>query len=226
MSDKRYFTLWASLPALPEFTLADRLPINRQRLESRLNMLDAEDHEQLDIAAPLLAWDREAVARVDQQLAHSYKAIRPRLQNPVLRNFVDGQLENRTLLAALRRRRLGQQSPPDSNRWGIGARVYWLAKHWQDPNFSLEKPLPWLPEARNCMETGDAVGLQQLMLGLAWRELGQIIDRHPFCFEAVFAYAFKWGILNRWLAYSPDVAVERFRELVTEGIGDHELRIA
>ena len=223
MSARRYFTLRASLPALPEFTMADRLPINLLRLQARLNMLDPEDREQLDIAAPLLAWDREAVARVDQQLARSYEAIRPRLANTVLREFVDGQLENRTLLAALRRRRLGQQSPPDRFRWGIGKRVYWLADHWQDPHFSLEKPLPWLPQARECMETGDAVGLQRLMLGVAWRELGHILDRYPFRFEAVFAYAFKWGILNRWLTYSADAAIERFRELVTEGMGEYEL---
>jgi hypothetical protein len=223
---KRYYTLWASLPALPDFTTAERLPINRQRLDSRLNMLDEPDHEQLYVAAPLLAWDREAVARVDQQLARDYEAIRPTLVNEVLRHFVDGQLENRTILAALRRRQLGQQTPPDRNRWGVGPRVRWLAEHWDAPHFALEKPLPWLPEARACLESGDAIGLQRLMLGLAWRGLGQIIETHPFRFEAVFAYAFRWGILNRWLAYDADAAIERFRELVTEGIGDYELSFA
>ena len=35
MSPHRYYTLIASLPALPYFKLAERLPINRQRLEER-----------------------------------------------------------------------------------------------------------------------------------------------------------------------------------------------
>lgn len=226
MTTKRYFTLWASLPALPDFTLADRLPINRQRLDARMNMLDDDDHRQLFTAGPLLAWDREAVARVDQQLAREYAAARPRLRNEVLRHFVDGQLENRTILAALRRRRLGQQSPLDRSAWGVGPRVRWLAEHWDEPNFSLEAPLPWIRQARDCLESGDAVELQRTMLDLAWRELGRIMERFPFRFEAVFAYAFRWGILNRWLAHDTEAAIERFRELVTEGIGDHEPRFA
>lgn len=226
MKSRRYFTLWASLPALPDFTVTDRLPINRQRLEARLNMLADDDHEELYTAAPLLAWDREAVARVDQQLAREYVAVRPRLRNPVLRQFVDGQLENRTIVAALRRRRLGQDSPPDRARWGIGPRVRWLAEHWDEPDFKLEKPLHWLPEARNCLESGDAVGLQRLMLGLAWRELGQVIERFPFRFEAIFAYAFRWGILNRWLTNDAEAAIERFRELATEGMGSYASELA
>lgn len=227
MKVRRYYTLWASLPPLPDFTIADRLPINRQRLDARLNMLDKDDYEQLYVAAPLLAWDREAVARVDDQVARQYEAARRRLSNPILQAFVDGQLENRTVLAALRRRRLGQHSPrARSSRWGVGARVRWIGQHWDDPNFKLDAPLPWVAEARDCLESGDAVDLQRLTLGLAWRELGRIAEQHPFRFEAIFAYAFKWGILNRWLTYDATAAVARFQELVTEGTGEHEARLA
>ena len=227
MKVRKYYTLWASLPPLPDFTTADRLPINRQRLDARLNMLDKNDHEQLYVAAPLLAWDREAVAHVDDQVARQYEIARRKLSNPILQHFVDGQLENRTILAALRRRRLGQHSPHQrSSRWGVGERVRWIAQHWEDPNFKLNAPLPWIKAARDQLNSGDAVGLQRLMLGLAWWELSRIMETHPFRFEAIFAYAFKWGILNRWLTYDAQAAVERFHELVTEGIGEQERRIA
>lgn len=227
MRESHYYTLWASLPQLPDFTIAERLPINRQRLDARLNLLGKNDQEQLAVAAPLLAWDREAVSRVDDQVARQYEAARSRLSNGILQAFVDEQLENRTILAALRRRQLGQHSPrARSSRWGVGTRVRWIAQHWDDPNFKLDAPLRWVAEARGCLESGDAIGLQRLMLGLAWRELGQISERHPFRFEAIFAYAFKWGILNRWLTYDAEIAAQRFRELVTEGIGEHEARIA
>jgi hypothetical protein len=120
---RRYFTLWASLPQLPHFTRADRLPINRQRLESRLKMLGADDYKQLYTAAPLLAWDREVVGRVDDQVARQYEAALPTLTNGTLRQFVNGQIENRTVLAALRRRQLGQESPRSRRKWGVGRRV-------------------------------------------------------------------------------------------------------
>ena len=227
MKVRRYYTLWASLPQLPDFTIADRLPINRQRLDARLNLLDKDDHEQLYVAAPLLAWDREAVARVDDQVARQYEAARARLSNPVLRAFVDGQLENRTVLAALRRRRLGQHSPrARSSRWGVGTRVRWIAQNWDDPNFKLDAPLRWVAEARDCLESGNAVDLQRLTLELAWRELGRITEQHAFRFEAIFAYAFKWGILHRWLTYDAEAAAERFRGLVAEGIGKQEAQLA
>ena len=227
MRVRKYYTLWASLPPLPDFTTADRLPINRQRLDARLNMLDEDDHAQLYVAAPLLAWDREAVARVDDQVARQYDTARRQLSNPVLQAFVDGQLENRTILAALRRRRLGQHSPrARSSRWGVGERVRWIGQHWDDPNFKLDAPFLVMATQNPIEQEGTYPLLQRLMLGLAWRELGQITERHPFRFEAIFAYAFKWGILNRWLTYNAETAVARFHELVTEGTGEHEASIA
>ena len=226
MTATRYYTLWASLPLLPHFTRAVRLPINRQRLEARLTLLTETDYQQLYAAAPLLAWDREVVGHVDDQVARQFEAALPRLVNPVLREFVHGQIENRTVLAALRRRQLGQHSPKARRKWGVGRRVRWIAGHWNEPNFQLDAPLPWVARARDCLESGDAVGLQRMMLSLAWQELGQITERHPFRFEAVFAYAFKWGILNRWLTYDATAAAERFRELVGESMGEHEACLA
>jgi hypothetical protein len=104
--------------------------------------------------------------------------------------------------------------------------VRWIADHWNEPTFGLDAPLPWVARARASLVSGDAVGLQRMMLELAWRELGQITERYPFRFEAVFAYAFKWGILNRWLTYDASAATARFRELIRESMGEHEASLA
>lgn len=226
MTAKRYYTLWASLPRLPEFTKAERLPINRQRLEARLRMLDDEDREQLYAAEPLLAWDRQVVDRTDDAVLAQYEKLASTLTNPTLREFVDTQFEYRTVLAALRRRQQGQAVAQAKNPWGAGDRVRWIEQHWHEPNFQLASPLRWIPKARGRLESGEALELQRMMLRIAWQELGQIIDSHPFRFEAVFAFVFRWGIVNRWLNYEAEAAMARFRNLVKEGLGDHERQFA
>ncbi len=44
MASREYYTLVASLPALPYFEKAQRLPINEVRLWQRMGMLEPDDH--------------------------------------------------------------------------------------------------------------------------------------------------------------------------------------
>ena len=63
MSSHCYYTLIASLPALPYFKLVERLPINRQRLEERLRMLNEEDASILAQARSVVEWGSHAATR-------------------------------------------------------------------------------------------------------------------------------------------------------------------
>ena len=47
MVRRSYYTLVASLPALPRLEQAERLPINETRLVERLRMLHPEDAKQV-----------------------------------------------------------------------------------------------------------------------------------------------------------------------------------
>ena len=226
MRAQRYYMLWASLPQLPPFELAERLPINRPRLEGRLRLLDDADQAQIYAAEPLLAWERQVVGRTDDVVLARYAEVAPTLENATLRKFVDAHFANRTVLAAMRRRAQGQRVTQNEHPWGAGDSVRWIEQHWDDPDFKLGVPLPWLPKARAFLESGQALELQRLNLRLGWQELGRIIDTHPFRFEAIFAYVFRWGIVNRWLSYDGEAAITRFRKLVTEGIGEHEAQLA
>ena len=55
---KLYYTLVASLPRLAHFDRAERLPINRVRLDQRLKSLDPVDAEDLSLAEVVLEWQQ------------------------------------------------------------------------------------------------------------------------------------------------------------------------
>ena len=53
MWKRQYYTLHASLPALPYFDKAKVLPISRERLEARMGMLAPEDAETMEKVKPV-----------------------------------------------------------------------------------------------------------------------------------------------------------------------------
>ena len=48
----------------------------------------------------------------------------------------------------------------------------------------------------------------------AWRRLDRHAQQNTFAFEAVFAYVFKWDILQAWLVCDPHEAKTRFGDLI------------
>ena len=63
-------------------------------------------------------------------------------------------------------------------------------------------------------QRGDARGLERLLMDVAWRRLSRHAEQNTFSFEAVFAYFFKWDILQAWLSCDADQGKTRFRDLV------------
>ena len=221
----RYYTLAASLPRLQHFERTERMAINRQRLDQRLLNLSAEDAAQLGAAEQLVEWQQQPGGRTDAEVVALYRKVSPALENDALRDFVHFRMDQRTVLAALRRRLRGDQPPASHDDWGISPRAQWVSGHWDAPDFGLSGHYPWIGEARRLLESRDALALQRLLLNVVWVRLGRIADQRPFGFEEVFAFVFKWDIANRWLSYRADAAVTRFRELVTEGMREHQERV-
>jgi hypothetical protein len=97
-----------------------------------------------------------------------------------------------------------------------------IESRWGEEAFGLGAVFPWISGAQAYLDQGDAMALEELLMGLSWERLGRISDAYPFGFEQVFAFAYKWDILHRWLSYDADKARERFEGLVLEVTSDHQ----
>lgn len=210
-----YYALISSLPRLPYFEKAERLPITPLKLRQRLASLRPPHAAQLKLAWPIVTW-RPALllGRGDADVMHDAEHV---LQAPLdddLRAYVALRLEQQTLIAALRMKSDGRSLPAGTARWGIGACVDAIRRRWDEPDFGLEHIHTWLPNARELLSGHDAIGLERLLMGITWRRLSQYAERDMFSFSAVFAYVFQWDILQAWLAHDAESAQHRFRELI------------
>lgn len=216
-----YYMLVSSLPRMVPFERAERLPINRQRLEQRLLNLDPDHAAQLAEAQRIVEWRQQPMGRSDEQALALYRQVLERLTDPALRAFVQFRMEQRTVMAGLRRRHRGDPQPVAGEIWGVPSRADWLRRHWETPDFGVGSQFPWLDEARRLLDARAALELERLLMSVVWRRLGAIADSRPFGFEAVFAFVFRWDLVNQWLCYQAEAAVGRFRELVTEGMREY-----
>jgi hypothetical protein len=218
---RQYIALLASLPPLPRFDRAERLPINEDRLAVRLRMLEGEDMAMVERVASFLAWQRQPVERTDAQVVTIFKEIVPvASENPSLMAMIEFRMTERTIMAALRRRHRGMSAPTPGEEWGVGSWVQHIERNWEDPDFKLGKILPWVPQARQYLEAGETLALERLLMTLVWQRVDRLTENDPFGFEDVLAYLFKWDILQRWLSYDRDAARVRFDNLLTEVIGE------
>ena len=212
-----YITLIASLPYLPPFEKAERSPITRLRLEQRLGMLRTDDALQLTKAETLISWRLSlAKPRSDNEMVSRYRKLRQMIKHPALQDFIEFRIDQQTILTALRQRKAGLgvatfTQSAHASRW-----TRFIISHWDDPDFKLTFMYPWLPEARRLLYANDARGLDCLLMTTIWQRLSRISDSNPFGFEAVFAFVFKWDILQAWFARDPIKAKSRFQELIKE----------
>lgn len=214
---RTYYTLVTSLPPLPHFERAERLPISPYRLEQRLRMLDAEDAAQLTLSKELIDWRPARPFRTkDEDTARRYRKIREQPLHPALAEFVEFRMDQQAIMAALRRRRSRMGLPSSGRKWGAGRWVRWIENHWDDPDFRFGSVLPWVQEVRDYLEAEDAVALERSLMDAAWQRLNRIGDRNLFGFEAVMAYVFKWDILKNWLDQNAEAGKEHFQKLVEE----------
>jgi len=215
MAKNMYYTLVASLPRLPHFERAERAPITRLRLEQRLRMLEWEDSKQLARAETLASWRMVSEKpRTDAEMAAQWHIALQEIENPALREFIEFRMDQQTILSGFRRRRAGLGAPAGDQIWGAGRWVRRIEQHWDDPDFRLASMYPWVPEARAFIEGNDAASLERLLMSIIWRRLGRIAESNLFGFEAVFAYVFKWDILQAWLVRNAEGGKKRFQELI------------
>lgn len=210
----RYVMLITSLPGHGELFGAKQTPLSRFRLKQRLALLEAGDAEDLAKLGALTDWYRLGMDEGDEAIVRRARQVLPTIANAFVRDLATWRLELRTLVAALRRRHAGEGPPSSSRDWGFGRWVPHITRYWGEPHLRLERAFPWLAEAKRLLETGDALGLERLLLGVVWEHLERVSEGHHFDFEAVVVYCARWDLVARWTAYDADAALARFDELV------------
>ncbi|MEM7734834.1 MAG: DUF2764 family protein [Deinococcota bacterium] len=235
-----YYTLIASLPALPHPERVARLPISTLRFAERLTMLTEDDARVMHLVEDLIQWQNHPVSRSDAEVIAFYSRLQPsqHTSQPWLASSTNWQqddyyqpedyarlepiisfrLNQRTLLAALRRRHLGQTAPATGEAWGVSPWLDHIRRNWQTPDFNLGGRFAWLSEARELLEADDSVQLEKQQMNLTWRFLESFAQRDPFSFGALLAYRFKWDMVQRALSYDVGAAQVRLEALLTESL--------
>lgn len=220
MADDRfkYTMLLSSLPVHPSnlFT-TQQTPVSEIQLERRLTLLDADDARDLALIIGLLHWSKIKNWN-EASIVKQSKAELEAIQNPFLKKIVCWRLELRTVLAALRRRHAGEISAPSSEFLGFGSWPGIIVKHWHEKDFGVGHRLPWLVEAAQLLEQNKTYALEQLLLNEVWRYYARVGSNHYFDFAAVVIYVLRWDVVNRWLSYNSEAAVQRFDDLVSAAL--------
>ncbi len=219
--DTRYVTLMSGLPYHGPLFAAKRTPLSRIQLERRLRLLHEDDRTLLARIEGLLKWDRIDTGLDDAALIREADALLASLREPTLHAAVRERIELRTLVAALRRRHLGQGSPSDPATLGHGRWIRAIRRNWRLPAFGLAHAFPWLPEAERLLDASDPLGLEKLLLHEAWTRLGRLSQGHAFDFPAVVLYVLRWDIIDRWVRYDGEAAARRYDALLRGSLGAH-----
>lgn len=219
---RSYYMLVASLPHLPHFLEAERLPLNPQRFRRRRNMLAPEDDADLERALDLLLWRRHPLTRSDREIDDQFRLAMEHTRNAALRDFIAYLMAERSVMAGLRRKVRGMGLPAAGDYCGVGDWNRIIRGRWEREDFGLGHLFPWIAAARQFLAAGDIMELEKLLQNEAWKRLSRIAEAKPFGFEAVFAYGFKWQILARRLSFSAEKSAEVFTKMVQEVISEQQ----
>lgn len=219
--DDRYYTLMASLPALPPLFSERRPPLSRYSLEQRLRMLEPDDAQALSRLGRLMMWSRLPLEVSDEEMVAMAEAVTSEIRSPLLCEVAEWRLELRTVVAALRRRAAGEPPPAKGEVWGFGRWTHALENNWGKSDFGLAGALPWIVDFNDRIEKMDSLGFEKSLLQLVWTYLSRKAEGHYFDFEAVALYAQRWDVIHRWSMYDAADAAKRFDELMKASWGGY-----
>jgi len=211
-----YYTLVASLPALPRHFEVDRVPIVQPRLEKRLGMLKPVDAKVVERLRAFLLWDRQPPDRTDEEMIEHYLEFMSTTSNSLARHIVAFRFNIRTIMSALRRRRRGLPPPPKVGEWGVH-----IEQNWGHTEFKLQRHYPWIAQVEQLLDTSDCLAVERILLGVTWAHWAKLAEQHFFSFETVLLYLARWEIIHRWTSQDAAVGGQRFEQLVTESLDEY-----
>ncbi|HTD17571.1 MAG TPA: DUF2764 family protein [Chthoniobacterales bacterium] len=217
----RYIMLMASLPPLGNLFGQYQTPLTEMQLRHRLRFLADDDNKTLRRIEQLVRRSKQPPEWTDAKIVESAQALVVELRSNTLKEAVEFVLNLRTIVAALRRRKLGENSPPRSV-WGYSPWIKRIERHWTEPDFGLGTVLPWVSKARRLWENNDSVELERVILTESWKQFSRLSNGHYFDFAAVVLYVLRWSLINRRVNYSKEIAEKRFNLLINDGIGNFD----
>jgi hypothetical protein len=214
--------LMASLPPLGDLFGQNQTPLTEIQLRHRLKFLTDQDSKTLSQIEQLVRRSKQPAEWTDAQIVESAKALFDHLSSNTLKQAVEFVVNLRTIVAALRRRKLGENSPPKQSDWGYSPWIQRIERHWTEPDFGLGTVVPWVSKARRLWDDDDSVELERLILVESWKQFGRLSNGHYFDFAAVVLYVLRWSLINRRVNYDRETAQKRFNSLIDDGIGNFD----
>lgn len=201
-----------ALPHLPKLDGVQRLPISRLALERRLSMLSEADSQQLGIIEQLYFPDHNLSSDLaDREVVQNWQRALSQLESNVMGERVSYQLEIRTLLAALRYREAGGQSPDQFV--GFGRWHSFIKSHWFEPFFGLDEYQPQLQKLVRFLKENKPGHAEKVLNQMLWQDLIFSEKQQGFTFSAVACYVLRWGLMSRVLNTNPAMALLKFDDL-------------
>lgn len=214
--------LMASLPPLGDLFGQNQTPLTEIQLRHRLRFLTDQDSKTLSQIEQLVRRSKQPAEWTDAQIVESAKTLLDHLSSNTLKQAVEFVVNLRTIVAALRRRKLGENSPPKQSDWGYSPWLQRIERHWTEPDFGLGTVVPWVSKARRLWDDDDSVELERLILVESWKQFGRLSNGHYFDFAAVVLYVLRWSLINRRVNYDRETAQKRFNSLIDDGIGNFD----
>jgi len=214
-----YAMLMASLPphALSLWDIKNKR-LSPVQLERHLSVLSVKDRQTLREIETVLHWAKMPTIEEEQQLIKNTQQLLVSLQSSFLNEVIVWRLNIRTIMAAIRRRKLNLTITEQQDYFGFGEVSAVIKKNWQVDDFSLAYRFPWIKEANQLFNNNETLALEKLLLNLSWQHYERLSQGHYFDFEAVIIYVLRWNIINRWAQNDEKKAMQQFELLVEQAL--------
>ncbi len=212
MAENTYYTLLASLPHINSLFDSKITPISRIQLNRRLSMLNHDDRRMLLSIEELMHWSMLESTIDESHLIQRTARLFESLPSKELKELITWRLDMRTVIAALRRKKSGEQ-PPTIEQWSFGSRYPYIRRQWGHSTLGLKHSFPWIEEAGTLLQSNHHGELERLSLKIIWDYLNQFGLRNKSNYEAVVLYVLRWNLVARWTTYNAELALEKFNQL-------------
>lgn len=208
-----YYTLITSLPRHGRQFKVKETPISKIQLEKRLSLLSDSDNKILnDIVS--VVWDSwfSLYQIINETNAAADKLLL--LKNAFITQIIRWYFDVRSILVALRLRKLQQTAPTNSQDFWLTRWNKRLINNWHEPDFGLKYSYSWLQDFVQKFQKDDTAGLEEILMTQLWKHLDNIETRHYFDFEAIIIYMLRWKIVNYWSQFNEVVAIEKINIVI------------
>lgn len=205
-----YYTLVASLPALPPSFNVGPSPITASTLRHRLSILTDDDRRVVDQLSDFFRWDRQPIQRTDAEVIAMHRRLNREIDNSLVRRLIEHRFEMRTLVGAVRCQREGKLCPqlPELPVSDL------IRRHWNQPGFQTSSRYPWLVRFCRAIENDQPQQAQRELFHDLWGLWSRLNQQYHFTFESIILYLARWEILHRWASQDAELGRQRFDGLV------------